>query len=102
MTTPATYHTAALFAATRALRVYFRTRNDCRASAAYHRDCARAAIRAIRYHRDALRQIQRATLRDLSAGRWAQEAEAAEAAGQTLLAASLRSAQRLAEHKART
>lgn len=45
---PATYYEAKRAAALRGARMMFRDRNNCRASAAYYRDCVRAAIREIR------------------------------------------------------
>ena len=48
MTFPATYYRARIIAAERAVALYFRDRNNCRASAAYHRDCIRDAIHEVR------------------------------------------------------
>jgi hypothetical protein len=45
---PASFYEANRAAALRAVRLYFRDRNNCRVSAAYHRDCVRAAIRDVR------------------------------------------------------
>lgn len=41
--------------ALRAVQQYFRDRNNCTASAAYHRDCVRAAIADVRFYSEAMK-----------------------------------------------
>lgn len=54
---PAPFYTARAAAALEAAGQFYRGRNNCHASAAYWRDCARAAIRDVRECAAALGRI---------------------------------------------